>query len=811
MLKNYIIIALRNLMRNKLYSAINIGGLALGMAIYLFGSVLADYENSHDKFFANSDKIFALGSVVSPTADIGVSQTTGIYSAIGPLIKAELTDVKAVARTLRRQYLMSIDQDSYYQVVRFTDPDFLKIFTLDYIAGDETALEDPNGLLLTESMAMKYFGTTDVLNRVISFDHNVDLHVTAVVRDLPANSHFNASLMDDSKFEVMAPIKALNKLSGYDLEGNWNNLSGGDDTFVLLPQNLSRDWLDAQVQELYQRHASEDTKKFIVSLAVRPLAKMNTVIWDMVGMPAIQAIQLLGFMVLIVACVNYTNLATAQSMGRVREVGLRKTMGATLRQLLVQFLVESLTIASLAMLVALALLEMVIPLFNDSLGKVMGLHYLSILPWLVLTTVLVGLLAGAYPAYVITRTSPVDALRNTMGKGAKGTFFRSLMIGTQFAISIFMLALVAVIFFQNKKVEEGSHIYPKDQVLALQRLQVDDIRSQLDTLRTELNKIPGVEEVAFSNQVPFEQNNSGSEFTPVRGDEATKLGMNIISITPEFFDVYDIPLLTGRALSREVANDTYVEDTEMLNVVVNELALKKLGFSSAQDAIGKSFYRYRGPDSDGIPYACVIVGVVPDQNFLGLHNAIKPIVFRHVEDELRIGSVRMKAGNIPATLRDIEAAWKRVLPDYPIQTQFVDEIFRDVYSIYQGLNAALAGFAIVALMLAMFGLFGLAAFMATQRTKEIGIRKVLGASIRQIVTLLVWQFSRPVVWALLVALPLSYWASGFYLNFFADRIDLPVGIILMAGLVAVIFSWVIVSIHAIRVARANPAKALRYE
>jgi putative ABC transport system permease protein len=504
----------------------------------------------------------------------------------------------------------------------------------------------------------------------------------------------------------------------------------------------------------------------------------------MIGMPVVAVISLLSLLVLVVACVNYTNLSTAQSLGRSREVGMRKTMGASQRQLLGQFLVESLVITAISMVVAIAALELIIPLLNNAANKALKIDYLQTLPWLVLTTVVVGLLAGAYPAWLITRATPIEALRDSARKGKKGARMRAVMIGVQFAISAFMLAVVSIVYVQNEKVKESSYVFPRSEIYTISRLSIDGVQER------------------------YEQNNATRNVTLQPGDEAGKMSFHVIDITPDFFATYDIPVLAGRGLSRDIGNDKSKEEDETLNIVINELAAEKLGFASAQAAINQRFYWLR---DEGINTEFVVVGVVPTQNIVGLFNEVKPFMFEYDSDTLRIGSIRISGGNMMDTVAEIEEAWNRVIPEYPMQGRFLDEVFDDVYNILKYMNVALAGFAFVALALALIGLFGLAAFMAAQRTKEIGMRKVLGASTAQIARLLVWQFSKPVLWALAVALPAAFFASTVYLNFFAERIESPILVLIVAGALAVTLAWSTVAGHAIRIARANPIVALRYE
>jgi len=806
---NYVKIALRNLRKNKAFAAINITGLAIGLTIYVFGGLIVKYETTHDVFFDRYERIYTIGATAAPDLNLSFEVLNAVQSAVGPIIDAELSDVEAVARSIAADYLVTMGPDSFYQGIRFSDPALLQIFDLGYLHGDSSALEDPSALLISESTAMKYFGKTDVIGEVVTLDNEFDYFVAAVVEDLPLNSHFNSQIILDTPFEIVAPIQALSRMRDFDVAGNWSNLSMGNMTYVLLPATLDGAWLQTQLNSMYDRIVTDRAKQVIGSFIVYPLSAANTSVWDVIGLPVISVISLLSFLVLVVACVNYTNLATAQSLGRSREVGMRKTMGAGRRQLLTQFLVESLVIATIAMVIAIAVLEIIIPLFNNATNKALTLNYLRTMPWLMMTTVFVGLLAGLYPAWLITRASPIDALRDSARKGRKGSRMRSIMIGAQFAISAFMLALVAVVFMQNEKVKESSYVFPRSEIYTLDRLNVDSIRDRLDTLRHELEALPNVDGVAYASQVPYEQNNSGTNVTLEPGDEAGKFPLQYMSMSPEFLHTYDIPLLAGRPLSRDIANDVRTEDAEVVNVIINELALEKFGIATPADAINKRFYNFS--EENGSVPEYVIVGVAPTQNITGLFNAERAWMYIYRPDFLRIGSVRITGGNIMDAVEQIEDVWDSVIPDYPIQGQFIDAAFNDVYDVLKYMNLALAGFAFVAFSLALIGLFGLAAFMATQRTKEIGVRKVLGANSLQIARLLVWQFSTPVLWALAISLPLAYLASSTYLNFFADRIDTTIPVLLIAGAIAVVLAWGTVAGHAIRIARANPIYALRYE
>ncbi len=806
MFRNYLLIAIRHIFKNKLYSAINILGLIVGLTVYLFGSLLTEYELTHDTFFEKSERIFSVGSVFGPEAKLGILSIDSANSALGPIIKAEVPELATLSRSIRRQFLLSIDDNDYYQFMEFVDSDFTRIFDFTYIEGNETALDDRTGLLITQSAAYKYFGKGPALGKSLTLDHDKVLSVTGVIADLPMNTHFNSSLAQPGKLEMVAHISVLTTENRNEEEGNWSSLNLGDLTYFLAPDNVSQDWIQTKMDGLYESHFPSKDDNFVSGFKVRPLIEANTFLWSAIGMPIVESVHILAILVLVVAIVNYTNLATAQSLRRTREVGLRKTMGADRSQLLTQFLVESVLITTIAMIISIAILEFALPLFNGAVGKDLTIDYGETILWILTTAIVVGLVAGAYPAYLITKTSPIHALRDTVSKSTKGGIFRSIMLGIQFAISIFMMAIVMVIYFQNSKLEEAGNIYPRSQIVTLTRLGLPDIRSQYDVLRNEIESIPGVTGLAYSSQVPFEQSNSNWEISAVKGDELNRIAPNIIWTSPNFFEIYDTPLLKGRILDESISGDTIKEGVYTANVIVNEMLLKKLGYTL--DSVNPVFHELT---EDRQPRTYSIVGVVPDQNILGFHNQIKPFVFPMMPEAFDVASIRIQGRGMQATIKDIEDKWKDIIPDYPIQVEFLDETFNDVFNIFGGITKTMAAFAFLAMLLSMVGLFGLAAFMVERRTREIGIRKVMGANLGQIVRLLIWQFSKPVVWAAFVALPASYFAADTYLNFFSDRLPLPEAVIAIAGVLAVGLSWAIVSVHAMKVARANPIRALRYE
>jgi putative ABC transport system permease protein len=820
MFKNYLIVALRNLAKTRLYTTINIVGLAIGLAICVFSNLLVDHERSYDVFFPNSDRIYSVYGIFTANAGIGVRSSSGVQTAAEPLIAAEVPGVKASSRLLAREYLIRFEDKKFYQGIRFADPDFTQIFQFDYLSGDpQLALNDPDSLILTESTARKFFGDDTAIGKVISVNNEHVLHVTAVIADIPKNSHFNNNIILDQPLHMISTTRALEQISSFKMEGNWDNMSSQDVVYVLLPEGQSANTVNQQLKDLYERHVPERNREFLDSFELRELQKLNLFIWETTGLPVLISIQILGLLILIIAIINYTNLATAQIMGRTREVGLRRAMGASRLQLFTQFMVESMAMTSVALLIAIAIIQLTLPILNDIAGKSISFNIINnpvLLAWLVLLTLSVGLISGWYPAYLISRSHPVGLLNGEMVQGKKAVLIRNIMLIAQFSIALFMIIAVLIIYSQNNQIEKTSLVFDKDRILTLERFSRPEIKERAETLRTEFENLAGVESFALSSQVPYEQDHSTGKFSLVAGDSTNMIDLYRISIDRNFLQTYDIDLLSGRNLSNAYAQDTLLVDDEYnpvhdsTNVIVNQLVLSKLKISDSESAIGQRFYRHI--EDSPIPVVEYnIVGVIPNRNFLGFHNEIKPIVFANRPQNQRTASLKLKGQNITHILAEIDSTWDRLVPEFPIEKKFLEEYFNDVFKIFKGINAVLAGFAMVALIVALIGLFGMAAFMSERRTREVGVRKVMGASVSDIVILLIWQFSQPVFIAIIIATPLAYLAASLYLNFFADQAEFALVWFLGADASVLILTSIIVAINAIKVASTRPIKVLRYE
>ena len=819
MIKNYFISAYRNVLKNRLFAVINIVGLAVGLLVFVLSQMIAEYENTHDTFFAKAERIHLVSATFNPARNIGVRIAMGVHTTIAPLMRELVPAAEVTARLYDRQYLVRVGDKVFYQPIRFAEDGFLDIFDFEFVAGSpETALADPSGVILTETTARKFFGDEDPMGRTITLDRDKDLRVTGLIRDLPGNSHFVSSLIaEDVAFEMIAHDRVFLEISGYDADNAWGNMSTNYVTYTLLREGVSAAEADRQLAALYDGHVDANEKEVISSIELMPLQRINLYPWEASGIPAILGVQLLGLLVLIIASLNYTNLATAQVMRRTREVALRKTMGADKKQLFSQFIVESVLVALAALLLALGLIEFALPALNAASGKTFSFGLLTNpagLAELVLLVLLVGVLSGAYPALMIARGGTVQMLQGEFGRGRHGNWVRATLLVFQFTISIFMAVGVSIIFAQNQQILNSSAVFDKDRILVIDRVRQDGITENWGVLKNEIGRIPGVGAVSFVSMPPFEQSNTDTTVSTEPGDEATNFTIGYLAVDQDFLAALDMPLLAGRGLSLEVANDKYRRDENgepiggVVNILINETAARKLGISQATAALGRSFY--------GTQYAenareFRIVGIVPDINYRGFQNSVRPLMFLWLESGYQNMLVRIESG-APADVVDrIDRTWAGIVPDYPIERRFLSSIFDEVYKVFQAVTGTIAGFATVALLLALFGLFGLAAIMAAKRTREIGIRKVLGAGTPDIVRLLVWQFTRPVAIGFVLAAPLGYYGARMYLDFFADRISLTPLPFLVAGGAAMLFAWITVSGHALRVARSSPIEALRYE
>lgn len=806
MLLNYFSLAIKQLLKHRLYALINITGLSLGLMVFIFGNLLVSYETNHDHMFTKRDQIFVISSQFAESSGIPIKDYPNIRLAYGPLLQKDISSAEHIVRTVHRRFVLSNTRNRFYEGIRFVDPGFVEVFNFQYIKGDKVSSELENGLTLTESTAEKLFGHIDVIGEKILVDNHFMMNISAIVEDVPADSHFNSSLLPDSSLTAFAPISALVDIDDFDITGEWDTHNPADLTYVLLPKSLDKAWLHTQVNQVYEKYTPKKEREYVSGLFVRPLIEQNTNVWEALQFPVIDAVKLLALLVLITACLNYTNLANAQNFSRIREIGLRKTFGANQLQLMVQLLSESLFLVAIATLISMSCVELLVPTYNEWTGKVVVLDYREIMPELVLIVVVVGVFSGVYPAYSIARLAPIKSLRSQLLIGRKGALLRSTMISVQFSISIFILATVMIIFFQNAKVKQLSNTFPRDQISVISNFDEPEVIAKSMDLTAAIMSLEEVQSISLSRGIPF--NETGGKAVVTSDALSTPTEVRMVSVDEKFIDTYDIQLLEGRSLDSARSSDIYSPNREYVNVVINQLTARTLKLQ--KPVVGRSFSRVVDKSSpQQLEYR--VVGLIPDQYFLGVHMNIPPLAFVIDAQNYPYASIKFNSNDLRHGEDKVTAQWNKIIKDYPIKMTTLNDYFNRFYRIPKGIVSVLTLFSLIAFSLALFGLFGLTAFIAEKRTKEIGLRKVMGASVSQVLRLLLWQFSFPVMWSMLIAIPLAYFSSSIYLNFFPEQIDFVFPIIIFACLLALIISWLIVIIQAYNAAQELPINSLRYE
>ncbi|HEX8240767.1 MAG TPA: ABC transporter permease [Allosphingosinicella sp.] len=827
MWRNYLTVAIRALGKNRTYAFINIFGLAVGLAACLLILLYVRYETSYDEWLPDSDRIY---QVQATWHEPGQPVTRNQHSPlpVRDTIAAGFPEIEAVTiaspgrmQTLRQGQPVFVDE-------LYVDPAFFDIFRLEFLRGSaKTALPNVNSLVLTESEALQQFGTIDVLGRTVTeriSTGTYDYKVTGVIRDLPANSHLKLATIarhDPASWDsVPAAFKSWGSMSqlhyvklreGADVE-RINAALPSWEKKVIPPETMEgrtvtrADIMDLKLVNVADVHLGEAQLG-----ALTPGNDRRTV----------ATFAIVALLILVMACINFVNLSTARSGQRAREVALRKVLGASRRQLVTQFLGESLLIVAVAMVIALALVELIAPRLGAFLDADLRFDYFGaggfLLPVLLLA-LLVGTLGGLYPAFQLSRFQPAAVLKaNASSAQAQGSLsLRNALVVTQFAISIGLIVCTAVIYSQTRFVETIDPGYEREGLIQMEG--AGRLAASYDAFKREALRVPGVASVGLTNLGVAATNKT---IIAARAPEqSAPVDIGFYRIDPDFFPTMGMRLLAGRLLDDRHANDQVLRSTggstgidpaivtRGVNVVVNRRAAMQLGYARPELAVGKTV-KVGMDGEDFIP--STIVGIVEDTRIRTARDEIEPLIFGY--DRTRTSDVLFRYRNaVPSqVMAGLRRVWAKFQPDFPFQADFAEDLVARLYERERARAAMFLGFSIFAIVIACLGLFGLAAFTTERRTKEIGIRKVLGARIRDIVRLLTWQFSKPVVIANLVAWPLAWWAMRDWLNGFDVRIALTPGPFLLAGLLALAIAVGTVAGHALRVARLNPIHALRYE
>lgn len=819
MLGNYLTVALRNIARHKLYSFINIVGLAVGLACVIFIILFIRDELSFDKWVPGTDNLYR----VDVTAQL--PGTPKSHFALAPfplpaLMKDHLPEVTAMTRLWPVRMTVQIGDRQFLEEVNEADTNFFTVLGLPLVAGDPgQVLQRPESIVLSQTLARKYFGAADPVGRIlvvsgprcddqrVSCPEVVSLRVTGVMRDVPYNTQV--------KVQAVIPHTSPADRIGEEGKKAWFQFNGFG--YVRLARGSDAVAVSAKLAPVMDRMVDffaevgirrSTSQVMQVELVRFRDAHMNNHVGVRVppgSWTTLYGLGLIGFVILLAACFNFTNLATARAMMRAREIGLRKCVGASRYQVATQFLGESVVMAAVALVFALALVEILLPAYDAFLQRPIALRYLQDWPPLLvvaLIAVAAGLVSGVYPAVVLSGFRPVTALRGNQSGQAGSGGLRSALVVLQFSVSI-ALAIVALVVFSQIDFARNQDLgFRRDNILVIGtgRMTLDARESFMAQLRAH----SGIAAAALSGDTPFSQS-MRIETVQVPG-QSTTLTPELLQITPEFIDLYGMKLAAGRLLSDKRGEDAVIHDSDAHNdghnILINEAAARYLGFT-VPGAVGKIIRQEKN--------SLNIVGVLRNVGFKGARKPVQPTLFINDRKYSNVISVRLTGRDVPGTLTYVDSTWRRMMPSAAISRSFLDDSFENLYSADVKQGELFAVFVVIAIAISALGLFGLAAFSAERRTQEIGIRKVFGARTRDLVGLLLWQFSIPVVIANIIAWPLAWYYLNDWLQGFSYRIALSPVYFAAAGLAALLIAWLTVVGHALRIARANPIHALRTE
>jgi putative ABC transport system permease protein len=814
MLRNYLKTAFRNLWRNKGFSAINILGLAIGLATCLLILIYVADELSYDRWNVNADRIYRIDNDVKFG---GNSMSLAVAPApAGPTFLRDYPDVEKEVRfrTNGGRLVKKGNQNIKEESVILADSTLFEVFTLPMIAGDpHTALKDAHTVVITERMAEKYFDATPatvstVVGRTLTINDSIPYKVTGVIRNIPTNSHFH--------FDFFLSLTESDDAKRTD--DAW--LSSNYQTYILLRKGADPRQMEAKMDDLVKRyvapllenvaHLSLDDFKKSGNMCVFYLTPLTTIhlhsnkIAELDANGSIQSVYIfsaIAVFILLIACVNFMNLSTARSANRAKEVGIRKVLGSMRSGLISQFLFESVLISLISLVLALGLAAMLLPVFNQLSGKEMGIGVFAgpwMLPAIVGLVVVVGVLAGSYPAFFLSAFQPVKVLKGKVSGGMRTGWLRNTLVVFQFMISIFLLVGTAVVYRQLKYIQSRDLGFDRNQVMIVNNTYV--LGNQARAFEQQIKGMTGVEGATMTGALPNGgYGNNDAIFLSPDLDVKKSISTQVWPVDDKYIPVLGMKVIAGRNFSKDFLTDS-------MAVVVNEAAV---GLMHGENPIGARLYEIDDLKTKKLKEFHVI-GVVKNFNFNSLREVVTPMMLYSGLDEGRI-SLRIQGGDAHRLAGQIETLWRKMAPSQPFSYTFMDEEFNNVYLSEQRQGGISLSFSLLAIFIACLGLFGLTAYAAEQRTREIGIRKVLGSSVSGIIGLLSRDFLLLVVIAMVIAFPLSWWAMNHWLQDFAYRITIGWDVFVLAALLAIGIAVLTVSFQAVKAALANPVKSLRTE
>ncbi len=793
MFRNYLKIALRNMKRQKAYSILNITGLTIGMTCCILLLLYIQFELSYDKYHENSDRIYRVireGKACTP-------------APLGPKLMDDLPEIEYSARLIKRDNILISHQNEHFLEDKFywADPELLNIFTISLTRGNpKTALVDPFSILLSERTAKKYFNNEDPIGKVLTVGSGSEFVVAGVFSNIPDNSHF---IMD-----FIVPYKTYFQISGNDITNWFRNFTY---TYFLLREGTNPDELERKLPLVIDRYIFKNLPLEVINkikepypriFYTQPLTKIHLhshLRQEISANNDIKYIYLfstIAFMILIIACINYINLTTARSGKRGKEVGIRKVAGAQRKQLLYQFFGESVILTILSMIISLTMLQLTLPAFNNLVDRQLHFDPASnpqLFFGLVLLTIFVGILAGSYPALSISGFKPISVLKGTFTKSPKGLVLRNILVVTQFSITIFLIICTLIIRNQLNFVKNTDVGYSKEQIITLP-VRDREIHREIEAIKSELKRYPDILAVSTSARLPNNIDTFTSADWPGKNQDV-RFAINYNTADYNFIDLFDVEIVEGRNFSREFPSD------ENGAFLINEAAVKAAQFETP---IGQEFIHWRGDTGK-------IVGVMKDFNLRSLHNPIEPLyIFLDPRDYSYI-SVKIKSTNIPVTIEHVKQVINKFSPNYPFEYSFFDDVFEKAYHAEKRMVTIFSSFSLLAIIISCMGLFGLVLYSVEHRIKEIGIRKVLGASVSGIFLLLLKEFFKWILISNLIAWPIAWYVMSKWLQNFAYRTDITATNFIMAAGLTLFIALLTMSYQSIKAAEANPVDSLQYE
>ncbi len=785
MIRNYIKTAWRNLLKNKFYSLINIAGLTAGLAIGILILLWVQDELSFNSFHKQSANIYRLELFG------GTGSSRQIYSVdvapIGPLAKQQLPDVIDQVRiTGNNDYSLYKFRDKVFgnENAVYADPSFFSIFDFHLISGNAAKpFADDNSVVITKSTAEKYFGQMNPIGKVLVADNKANFTVSGVINDFPKNSDMN--------FDMIMPMSLNMKTLLAQKTDMSNNFSVLDyETFLMLKPGSQLKSLTTKIRQIHLNHKADDTDAEYLLL---PLSKMHLYNADMSdnGIATVRIFIIIALLILVIACINYVNLSTARSMLRAKEISMRKIVGAGKTQLFMQFIVETALLFSLAAVLAIGLIYILMPAFNQVASKQLTLNLADYHIWLIILAAITGTLAASsiYPALLLSSFEPLKALKGKISAGIGDVMFRKILVVTQFAFSIVLIIGTIIITGQLNYIRSKDLGYDKTDVISL---WMRDMTSHYDAAKAELLKQPGVLAVTRSNQNIVRFQGFSGDVQWDGKDPKNNLIVHPIVVDKDLISFFKMKLVQGSSFTGAI--------TDTARFIMNEEAIKEMGM---KDPIGKRF-KMQGIDGK-------IIGVVKDFHYASMKEKIAPAVFWYQPQYLNKMYIKTTRRDAPKALAAAEKQFKLYNGEFPFGYAFLDDIFNNIYQGEQREGTLFNYFAGIAIFISCLGLLGLAAYTAQVRTREIGVRKVLGASVSGIVGLLARDFIKLVLIAIIIAVPVAWFAMYKWLQDYAYRINISWWVFILAGLAAVIVAFVTISIQTIKAALANPVKSLRAE